>query len=123
MEISLTELKEKEVINVYDGKRLGRILDLVFDAQTGIVSGIVVPGEKKLFKKNDGFFIPLEKIKRIGDDVILIGLQFQAGFQSSGNLSKKTKNNFYVGNFYPQNGFNSQGQSNYKSFVRYKRAK
>ncbi|MBQ8451352.1 MAG: YlmC/YmxH family sporulation protein [Clostridia bacterium] len=126
MEISLTELKEKEVVNVYDGKRLGRILDLVFDSETGIVSGIVVPGEKKLFKRNDGLFVPLEKIKRIGDDVILIGLQFQVGFQNVGLGNKKIKKNLYAGNYYSGQNLNfnnGQGQSKKVSYVRYRRVK
>ena len=70
MEILFTDLKEKEVVNVYDGKKLGRIIDLVFDIQTGKVIGIVVPGERKIFRRADDIFVPLEKLKRIGDDVI-----------------------------------------------------
>ena len=31
MEISFSELRCKEVINLYDGKRLGRIVDISFN--------------------------------------------------------------------------------------------
>ena len=75
MEITFTDLKKREVINVFDGKKLGRITDLVFDIESGKVEGIIVPGEKKIFRKTDDIFIPLEKLKRIGDDVILIGIE------------------------------------------------
>ena len=30
MELSFLDLKEREIINVYDGKKLGRIIDIVF---------------------------------------------------------------------------------------------
>ena len=75
MEISFTELKEKEVINVFDGKKLGRIVDILFDCISGEVKGIVVPGERKLFHKNEDLFVPLNRLKKIGNDVILVVLQ------------------------------------------------
>ena len=52
MELSFEELREKEVINIYNGKKLGHIIDLVFDISIGKMLGIVVPGDKKLFKKS-----------------------------------------------------------------------
>ena len=36
MEISFAELKEKEIVNVCDGKKLGHITDIVFDNENGI---------------------------------------------------------------------------------------
>ena len=77
MDISLSELKEKEIINVFDGKKLGHIIDILFDIENGLVRGIVVPGEKKFFKKSEDIFIPLELIKKIGEDVILVKLTGQ----------------------------------------------
>lgn len=75
MEVCFSDLKEKEIVNVFDGRKLGRIIDILFDASTGMVRGIVVPGDKKLFRKNEDIFVPLEKLKKIGDDVILVSLQ------------------------------------------------
>ena len=75
MEISFTDLKEKEIINVFDGKKLGRIIDVLFDSSTGIVRGIVVPGEKKIFRKSEDIFVPLDRIRKIGGDVILVSLK------------------------------------------------
>lgn len=75
-EITFCEMREKEIVNLFDGKRLGRVLDLVFDSTTNTVLGVVVPGIKKLFsKKTDDIFIPLELIEKIGDDVILVRLE------------------------------------------------
>lgn len=72
MDISYNELKSKEIINLCDGSKMGRIIDVVFNSESGKVSGLIVPGEKKIFKKNEDVFIPLEKVRRIGDDVILV---------------------------------------------------
>jgi YlmC/YmxH family sporulation protein len=70
-----SELREREVVNVLDGKRLGLASDLEIDAVTGRILAIVVPGPGKflwLFGKNDDFVIPWERIKKIGVDVILV---------------------------------------------------
>ena len=74
MEISFSLIRSKDVVNVYDGKRLGRATDILFDASTGKVLGIVLPGIKKMFRKNEDIFVPIELLKKIGDDVILVKL-------------------------------------------------
>lgn len=77
MELSFCELRAKEVINVCDGKRLGNIIDLVFNSKDGIVCGIVVPYGRGLFsilKSNQDIFIPYNRIIKIGRDVILVEL-------------------------------------------------
>ena len=72
MDISFNDLRNKEIINLCDGSRMGHIVDLVFSTENGRVTGLVTPGEKRLFKKSGEIFIPIEKVRRIGDDVILI---------------------------------------------------
>jgi YlmC/YmxH family sporulation protein len=70
-----SELREREVVNVLDGKRLGLASDLEIDAVSGRILAIVVPGPGKflwLFGKSDDFVIPWERIKKIGVDVILV---------------------------------------------------
>lgn len=74
MEISFSLIRSKDVVNIYDGKKLGRATDILFDAATGKVLGIVLPGIKKLFKRNEDIFVPIEFLKKIGDDVILVKL-------------------------------------------------
>ncbi|MBO5141841.1 MAG: YlmC/YmxH family sporulation protein [Clostridia bacterium] len=66
--------KQKEVINLSDGKRLGYVQDVEADFTTGKITAIIVPGNNKLFSvngKND-LIIPWEKIMKIGDDIILV---------------------------------------------------
>ncbi len=72
MDISFNDLRSKEIINLCDGSKMGHIVDLIFSSENGRVTGIVAPGEKKLFKKSEEIFVPIEKVRRIGDDVILI---------------------------------------------------
>ena len=66
MEISYCELRNKEVVNVLNGKRLGRIVDLIISSRSCRVLGLVVPGCKKFFKTKDDIFIPWKNIQRIG---------------------------------------------------------
>ena len=69
------DYKHKEVININDGKRLGYVQDVTADLQTGIITSIIVPGNNKMFNifsGNNEIVIPWEKIKCIGDDLILV---------------------------------------------------
>lgn len=80
MDISYNDLRNKEIVNLSDGSKMGRIIDVIFNSESGKVIGLVAPGEKKFLKKADEIFIPLEKVRRIGDDVILIRLEFSDGY-------------------------------------------
>ena len=131
MEVSFSELKEKEIVNVCDGKKLGRIIDILFDNSTGVVKGVIVPGEKKLFRKSDDIFIQIEKLKKIGDDVILVSLQIGGvkGYLSQDyNLQNYAMQNSYQDiNYMDRNRKsykytqNIPGQEKSLSYVRYKR--
>ena len=77
MESSFLELRCKEVVNVVDGKRLGHIVDIVFDLASGQISGLVVQGDKNfwnVFKSGGEIFVPYNQICKIGDDTILVEL-------------------------------------------------
>ena len=72
-----SELKCREVINVCTGERYGNVCDLEFDPCGGQIAAIVVPGGSKLFgllKSREGMAIPFSKIKKLGEDVILVEL-------------------------------------------------
>ena len=65
MEVSFSDLKCKEVINVVDGKRLGSVIDVIFHSCNGKILGFIVPGAKKgfnLFKSCENIFIPYNNI-------------------------------------------------------------
>ena len=114
MEMSFNELRNKEIVNLTDGAKMGRMVDIVFNSESGRVLGVMLPGEKRLFKKSEDIFIPLEKIRRIGNDVILIR------FESVNNLNKydvANKNEKYISNKF----YGRRTEGNDVSFVRYRK--
>ena len=70
MEINYNELKKKEVVDISNGKNLGKISDLIIDSECGKILKIVVPG-KKCFLNCEEYFIDYDCIVKIGDDAIL----------------------------------------------------
>jgi YlmC/YmxH family sporulation protein len=92
MDISFNEIRDKEVINLMDGSRMGHIIDVLFSGELGVVSGFVVPGEKRIFKKSDDIFIPLEKVRRMGDDVILVRVDVNDFYRDKLHSQKTGKN-------------------------------
>ena len=82
METSFNELKHKQVINVVDGKSLGRIIDIVLDVKKCVVLGIVVPNPNcspwSLFRTTKDIFVPFNCICKIGVDVILVELYIES---------------------------------------------
>ncbi|MDQ2085907.1 YlmC/YmxH family sporulation protein [Herbivorax sp. ANBcel31] len=70
-----SDFRQKEVININDGKRLGFVCDVEIDLESGRLESIVIPGENKLFGilgRDSEYVIPWEKIKKIGEDIILV---------------------------------------------------
>lgn len=75
--LKASDLREKEIINVKDGTKLGLISDIEVDLEAGRVEAIVIPGPGKilgLFGRNEDYVIRWENIVRIGSDVILVEL-------------------------------------------------
>ena len=69
------ELKEKEVINVCNCKRLGYVIDLALDVCKGTIEAIIIPGPGRafgLFGCDAEYIIPFECIRKVGDDMILV---------------------------------------------------
>ena len=62
----LYDLKEKEVINVCDCRRLGFVSDVVFEFPSGHIAAFIVPGP-----------IPFEDICQVGDDIILVDVKVE----------------------------------------------
>lgn len=69
------ELKEKDVINICDCKRLGNVADLELDPKSGRIEALIIFGPGKfwgLFGKDCECVIPWCDIKQIGPDIILV---------------------------------------------------
>ncbi|MBE7011601.1 MAG: YlmC/YmxH family sporulation protein [Ruminococcaceae bacterium] len=72
---SINEMRNKEVINIKTGARLGFPSDIEIDLENGNLVSIVVPGNYRimgLFGKEEDIVIKWESIKTIGDDLIII---------------------------------------------------
>ncbi|MBE7034875.1 MAG: YlmC/YmxH family sporulation protein [Ruminococcaceae bacterium] len=71
------ELRQKEVINVNNAARLGFVSDVEVSLEGGAIEAIIVPGKTRVFNfgtKGD-IVIPWSKIRKIGEDVILVSLE------------------------------------------------
>lgn len=71
---SFYTLREKEVVNVCDGRRFGYVCDMEIDPVCGAVCSLIVPGEFKCLGLSRGsdYVIPWSCIEQIGDDIILV---------------------------------------------------
>jgi len=72
-----SDFRQKEVINISDGRRLGFVSDVEIDLETGKIDAIILAGVGRLFGilgKESEFVIPWDKIVRIGEDIILVDL-------------------------------------------------
>ena len=76
MNETLTELTEKQVVNVCDGRLLGNVIDFKIDICNGKITAIILPGEGGVFnfKKCVDIIIPWEKICKIGKDTIIVDI-------------------------------------------------
>ena len=74
----ICELREKEVINICSGRRLGCVVDVEINVCTGEVEAIVIPGPGRIcgfFGTDCEYVIPFGCIRKIGPDIILVEIQ------------------------------------------------
>ncbi len=75
MDCCLNDLRNKEVINVYSGKRLGYVSDVELDTRDARLLSILVPGEGGLFSRAPALRIPWACIEHIGEDLIIVNIK------------------------------------------------
>ncbi|ONI38682.1 hypothetical protein AN639_07320 [Candidatus Epulonipiscium fishelsonii] len=81
------DMKNKEVINLADGSRLGYICDVDIDWVQGKIKQVIIPGPGKmmgLFGKDFEYCVPWENIKKIGEDLILVEMSNEIGMSGIG---------------------------------------
>lgn len=74
----IQELRDREVINVCDCKRLGYVCDVDFDAGSGLVRALIIPGPCRIcgLIGHDGeYIIPYGCVRRIGEEIILVEIR------------------------------------------------
>lgn len=85
MDVTFSNLKKKDVINVKTGKNLGKVIDLSFDYPNGVICNFTVSNCKfSLFGSGSTTQIALENIKKIGEDVILVDTDPPKQLQQTG---------------------------------------
>ena len=75
---SLSELRDKEVINIITGAKLGYVDDIEINTDTATVIALIVYGRPRffgLFGRDDDMIIKCKEIEVIGEDTILIKLE------------------------------------------------
>lgn len=74
--LSTKDLREREVINVCTGEKLGFICELEIDTDCGEVLSFTLPVESGFFsfRCREEYVIPWRKIECIGEDTILLRL-------------------------------------------------
>ena len=73
----ISDFRQKEVINVSDGRRLGFVYDAEICVESGNIESLIIPGGSRImgmFGRDNDYIIPWENIKRFGDDIILVEL-------------------------------------------------
>jgi len=71
------DLKQKEVINMSDGRRLGFVYDLEINMEDGRIEALILPGGGRLFGiigKDNEIVIPWDRVKIVGEDTILVDI-------------------------------------------------
>lgn len=86
--MKLSEFAGKEIVNIFDGARLGTVResDLIIDALSGSVESIVLPGRSSsLSLRTRGYplMIPWQAVRKIGSQIIIIDLELNRVKRSS----------------------------------------
>ncbi len=72
------DFRQKEVISITEGKRLGFVSDVEIDFESGVIRSVIIPGQRRffgLFGAAEDIHIPWSDIYKIGDDLILVKTQ------------------------------------------------
>ncbi len=74
--MKLSELQRKDIINLRNGKKVGRIIDVEINTIDGTLMSLVIEKRyfKSLFSSDSDVLIKFNQIKKMGEDVILIDM-------------------------------------------------
>ena len=74
--MNLSDLQEKDIVNINDGKRVGKIIDARIDSDGKILFFIIDERRniRNFLNSSSDVNLSFDKIKKIGSDVILVDL-------------------------------------------------
>ena len=72
--LKISELAQRDFINLHDGSRMGPVKDVHIDPETGKVTALVLQGPRRfgLFGAADDLIIPWDSIRKIGVHAVLV---------------------------------------------------
>ena len=75
--MKISDLQDKEIINIKDGKNLGNIVDLEINEKGEILYFFAMPKRTifRLFVSSKESMFTINNINKIGEDVILVELE------------------------------------------------
>ena len=71
----LSDLQNKDVVNIIDGKLVGNIIDIMINSSNGIMESLIIEKSKffvSLFSNKNEIEIKWNQIEKIGEYVILV---------------------------------------------------
>lgn len=68
----LSDLQDKDIVNISDGKKIGSIIDVNIDEEGGMKSLVVEESKFPLFGSKNEMEVMWRQIEKIGEDVILV---------------------------------------------------
>ena len=77
MRAKISDLQERQIVNIADGKCLGNIKDIELNVREGTIQALVLPatgGFLAMLQNQGELLIPWQKVVRIGVDVVLIDM-------------------------------------------------
>ena len=74
----LSELQNKNLVNVSNGKNIGNIIDVNIDYQSGNIKSFIIESKGSILKflnKDNDMEVKWNDIQKIGEDVILVNMR------------------------------------------------
>ena len=69
----LSEIQNKDVISINTGIKIGNIIDIKVNSESGKIESLILEKKKfNIFNSNDEIEIYWTQINKIGEDVILV---------------------------------------------------
>ena len=94
--MTLSQLRDKDVINLCNASRLGYINEIEFDSCSGQICSLILCRNGGLlgFGKDDSLMLPWSRIECIGDDAVLVKIPDEelTCLETEKNNRKKSRN-------------------------------
>ncbi len=84
----VTDLASKEVVNINDGSKLGRIDDAEVDMKTSEIKNFIIHGKPRLFGllgRGEDVVINFDEIEMVGEDIVIVKMASTVVKRNLGN--------------------------------------